>query len=214
MQRPGTTVAPAGPKRCRFGPLEIEYDERVLAPRRWTIAQSDWAVELLADAPPGALLELCAGAGQIGLLAAMRTGRSLVQVEADPVAARFAAGNAGRAGLADRTEIRCARVEAALGPDERFALVLADPPYLRSADTSRWPDDPRMAIDGGADGLGLIRACLDAAASCLPPGGHLLLQVAGPGQAREVAALAAGQFDAEAARITDDERAVQLLRRR
>lgn len=213
MQPSGSAIARSR-SRCRFGPLEIEYDERVLTPRPWTLAQSEWAAELSADAPPGALLELCAGAGQIGLVAAARSGRRLVQVEADPVAAQFAAANAARAGLAAVTEIRCARLETALEADERFPIVLADPPYLRTADTARWPEDPRTAIDGGADGLGLIRACLEVAARCLPPEGALLLQVAGPAQAEEVAALAAGPFRAEAVRVTDDERALQLLRRR
>src|SRR4051812_586441 len=215
MQPSGSTIARAVERqRCRFGPLEIDLDERVLVPRPWTFAQSEWAAELAVDAPAGALLELCAGAGQIGLAAAQLGGRPLVQVEADPVAAGYAAGNAVRAGLAGRTEIRCTRLETAIGPDERFPIVLADPPYLRSADVTRWPADPPTAIDGGPDGLAVVRACLDVAARCLPAGGALLLQVAGPLQADDVADLAGGTFRPEALRVTDAERAVQLLRRR
>lgn len=214
MQPTGSTLAPAGPRRCRFGPLEIEFDERVLTPRPWTLAQSEWAAELAAIAPPGPLLELCAGAGQIGLAAARLSGRTLVQVEADPVAAGYAAANAERAGLATAVEVRCDRLETALAPDEQFPIVLADPPYLRSADTARWPADPLTAIDGGPDGLALIRACLDAAARALPAGGVLLLQVPGPAQAQLVAATAGGRFRAESLRVTDPERAVQLLRHR
>ena len=213
MQPSGSTLAP-GPRRCRFGPVEIDYDERVLAPRPWTLAQSEWAAELAVDAPPGPLLELCAGAGQIGLAAARLSGRALVQVEADPVAAGYAAANAERAGLGRRVELRCARLETALGPNERFPIVLADPPYLCSADTARWPDDPPAAIDGGPDGLALIRPCLAVAGRCLPTGGALLLQVAGPAQAALVAELAQGTFRSQDVRVTDAERAVQLLRRR
>lgn len=218
MQPTGSALAPARSRRCRFGPLEIEYDERVLTPRPWTLAQSEWAAELAADAPAGALLELCAGAGQIGLAAARLSGRALVQVEADPVAAAYAAANAERAGLAANVEIRNARLETAVAAGEQFPIVLADPPYLRSADTGRWPDDPRTAIDGGPDGLALVRACLGAAVRCLPAGGALLLQVAGPAQAALVADLAgtdfAEEFAATDVRVTDAERAVQLLRRR
>jgi len=214
MQPTGSTLAPAGPRRCRFGPLEIEFDERVLNPRPWTLSQSEWAAELAASAPPGPMLELCAGAGQIGLVAARLSGRALIQVEADPIAAQYAAANAERAGLAAAVELRCARLEVALSPDERFPIVLADPPYLRSADTARWPADPPAAIDGGPDGLAMIRACLDVAARALPAGGALLVQVAGPVQAPAVAALAADRFRAESVRVTDAERAVQLLRRR
>jgi release factor glutamine methyltransferase len=214
MQPTGSTVAPVGVRRCRFGPLEIEFDERVLTPRPWTVAQSEWAAELAAGAPEGPLLELCAGAGQIGLLAARSSGRRLVQVEADPVAAGYAADTAERAGLAALVEIRCGRLETALGEDERFPLVLADPPYLRSADTGRWPEDPLTAIDGGPDGLAVTRSCLDVAARCLTARGALLLQVAGPAQADLVAELAGAAFRAEEVRVTDAERAVQLLRRR
>jgi len=214
MQPAGPALARPDVRRCRFGPLEIEYDERVLAPRSWTVGQSEWAAELAADAPAGPLLELCAGAGQIGLAAALGSGRALVQVEADPVAAGYAVANARSAGLGERVEVRCARLETAVREDERFPIVLADPPYLPSADTAAWPEDPLTAIDGGPDGLALVRACLEAAGRCLPPGGALLLQLAGPAQAEAVAELADPAFRAEAVRVTDAERAVQLLRRR
>lgn len=213
MQPTGTAIAPA-PRSCSFGPLTVEYDERVLTPRPWTLAQSEWAVELDGAVGPGPLLELCAGAGHIGLAAAVRTGRSLVQVEADPVAAAYALANAARAGVSARVEVRPTRLGAALRPGERFALVLADPPYLRSADTGRWPADPVTAIDGGPDGLAVVRECLAVAAGALPPGGAVLLQVAGPVQAEQVAVLAEETFRAEQVRVTDAERAVQLLRRR
>ena len=58
-----------------FGPLTIAYDALVLEPRQWTTIQSEWARELLATAPPGPVLELCTGAGHIGLLAVTGTTR-------------------------------------------------------------------------------------------------------------------------------------------
>jgi release factor glutamine methyltransferase len=210
-----SSLAPLPARRCRFGELAITYDERVLTPRPWTLVQSRWAAELAAHAPPGPLLELCAGAGQIGLAAAVLCGRDLVQVEASPVAAAYARANADEAGLGDRVEVRATRLQDALHPSELFPLVLADPPYVRSAATERWPDDPPTAIDGGADGLSVTRACLRVAAAHLAPGGQLLLQVAGPRQAQEVAALARGTVLLPGeVRAVDDERAVQLLTRR
>ena len=44
-----------------------------------------------------------------------------------------------------------------LDPDERFAVVIADPPWVSTADVERYPEDPVTAIDGGADGLDLVR---------------------------------------------------------
>ena len=57
------------PQSVDFEGLRIEYDEHVLAPRPWTAAQSRWAAELIRVAPPGPVLEVCSGAGHIGLLA-------------------------------------------------------------------------------------------------------------------------------------------------
>jgi len=195
----------------------VDHDPRVLAPRPWTLLQSRWAADLAASTPPGRLLELCAGAGHIGLAAAVLADRDLLQVEADPVAAGYARANAARAGWADRTEIRVDRLQTALAPAERFGLMLADPPYLPTAAVARWPEDPVTAIDGGPDGLDLVGACLVVAAAHLRPGGRMLLQVAGPSQADEVARrLAAapdGLLAAGERRVVDDQRAVLLVTR-
>lgn len=209
--------APAASRTCPFGPLLVEYDERVLTPRAWTLEQSSWAAELASRAPAGPILELCAGAGHIGLAAAVLADRDLVQVEADPVAVGYAIANAVRAGRADRVDVRMASLTDAVRPDERFPLVIADPPYLPTADVRRWPDDPVTAIDGGTDGLDVIRACLGVAAAHLAPGGHLLLQVAGPGQADRVTALTGSgpgpRLHRLGVRVIDAERAILHLAR-
>ena len=69
-----------------FGMLTISFDDRVLRPREWTAAQSEWAAEIARTAPDGTMLELCAGAGHIGLLAArveVRQGRLETAVRED-----------------------------------------------------------------------------------------------------------------------------------
>lgn len=164
-----------------FGGVAVAYDDDVLAPRLWTLAQSRWAVELLRRLPGGPVLELCSGAGQIGLVVARATGRALVQVDADERACAFARRNAAGAGV--EADVRCGRLGAALAPGERFPLVLADPPYVPSHQTSGHPGDPSHAIDGGDDGLDLARVCLRVAGAHLTTGGRLILQLRGPGQA-------------------------------
>jgi release factor glutamine methyltransferase len=206
-----------GSRSCRFGPLLVDYDERVLTPRPWTLRQSEWAAELAATAEPGPMLELCAGAGHIGLAAAVLSGRGLVQVEADPVAAGYARANAARAGRSEQVEVRNLRLEESLRPDERFAVIIADPPYLRSVEIDRWPEDPPMAIDGGIDGLALVRACLLLAARHLSDAGQLLLQIAGPGQDHDItgllAATPAWTLCRRELRVIDDDRAILLISR-
>lgn len=160
-----------------FGGLTIRFDVRVLRPRPWTIAQSRWAAVLLDRLPHGPVLELCAGAGQIGLAAIAPGGRRLVAVDADPVAAVFAELNAERAGLSHRVEVRAAAMTEALQPDEEFALVIADPPWVPEDQTGRYPADPLLAIDGGPDGLAVARTCLSVIGSHLAPEGSALLQL-------------------------------------
>lgn len=175
-------------RTAEFGPLHIAYDDRVLEPRPWTFAQSRWAVDLLREAPPGPILELCSGAGQIGLAAALLSGRDVVLVDASEAACQISMGNAAEAGLGGRVEVRHSPVDAALREDERFALVLADPPYIPSADTGTFPQDPLTAIDGGGDGLDLARLCLSVAAAHLDEGGAALLQLRDLAQADQLTA--------------------------
>jgi methylase of polypeptide subunit release factors len=160
-----------------FGTLTIAYDDRVLRPREWTAAQSDWAADLMTTAPGGTVLELCAGAGHIGLLAVATSGRRLVCVDANPVACDYARANAVAAGVADRVEVREGRLETALAPDERFPVIIADPPWVPREETGQFPEDPLTAIDGGPDGLDVARACLSVIAGHLAPGGSAVLQL-------------------------------------
>jgi methylase of polypeptide subunit release factors len=163
--------------RIAFGPLSIAFDDRVLRPREWTAAQSEWAADLMVTAPGGPVLELCAGAGHIGLLAVAISGRRLVCVDANPVACDYARANALAAGLADRVEVREGRLETALEADELFPVVIADPPWVPREQTTQFPEDPLTAIDGGPDGLDVARACLSVIAEHLAPGGSAVLQL-------------------------------------
>ena len=149
-------------ERMAFGGLTIAYDDRVLRPREWTTAQSDWAAELMVTAPGGPVLELCSGAGH---------------VDANPVACDYARANALDAGLAELVDVRESRLERALAPDERFPVVIADPPWVPREQTSRFPEDPLTAIDGGDDGLDVARACLAVIDRHLAADGSAILQV-------------------------------------
>lgn len=169
-----------------FGPLVIEFDARVLRPRPWTTAQSYWAAELLRQAPAGRVLELCAGAGQIGLLAVAEGDRELVLVDLDPTACAYARSNARRAGLADRVVVREAALHEAVEPGERFAVVIADPPWVPSEAVGRFPEDPLRAIDGGPDGLATAWTCLEVAAVHLVRDGSMVVQLGSEAQVTAV----------------------------
>jgi len=194
-----------------MGTCTIAFDERVLTPRPWTLMQSVWAAELSPDLPDGPILELCAGAGQIGLVAAVATGRPLVQVDIDPAACEFARMNAAHAGIAERVVVRCEPLEGVTTSNERYPLILADPPYLPSEQVRQWPNDPTRAIDGGPDGLELIRGCLAVKQSALAAGGIGLLQIAGSGQVDQLIAELPDDLAVREVRQFDSVRAVALI---
>ncbi|QIG42082.1 methyltransferase [Nocardioides anomalus] len=182
------TTLESAPLTVDFGGLRIEYDERVLTPRPWTAAQSRWAADLIRLAPPGTVLELCSGAGQIGLLATTLAPRTLVCVDASPVACSYLRRNAAHA--RQRVDVREGLMDEVLQPDEEFAVIIADPPWVRREGVAEFPEDPVTAIDGGDDGLDLVRSCLDVVADHLVVAGSALLQV-GPDQADDVRRLVA-----------------------
>ncbi|MGJ9413759.1 methyltransferase [Aeromicrobium sp. CF4.19] len=158
-----------------FGPLRVVHDASVLTPRPWTLAQSEWARRLLDELPSGSVLELCAGVGHIGLAAVHGTGRALVLVDRDEHACELARVNAE--GADHPVEVRHGTAATVMADDERFALVIADPPWVPSAGTGQFREDPVWAIDGGPDGLDIARECVDVIGRHLLPDGHALLQL-------------------------------------
>lgn len=185
-------TAHGAPETVDFDGLTIGFDSRVLRPRSWTAAQSRWAAELLDRLPAGPVLELCSGAGHIGLAAIRRTDRHLVCVDVEPAAAAWGRANAERAGLADRVEVRLGPMDDVLHAAERFSLVVADPPWVTHREIERFPEDPPLAIDGGPDGLAVARTCLRVIHQHLARDGEALLQLGSADQATLLLASEAG----------------------
>lgn len=177
-----------------FDGLRIAFDTRVLRPRPWTAEQSRWAAQLLPDLPPGPVLELCSGAGHIGLAAVAASDRPMVCVDADPVAIDFARDNARAAGLAHRVEYRLGPMDDVLRPGETFGLILADPPWVTSDDIGRYPEDPPFAIDGGPDGLDVARRCWAVIEEHLHDEGQALLQLGSVDQVAALVSMGAGSL--------------------
>jgi release factor glutamine methyltransferase len=108
--------------------------------------------------------------------------------------ATFAAReNAVRLGVGGQVAVARTDVLAAIR-DASVDLVVSNPPYLSRAILSTLPrevreHDPRLAIDGGIDGLEIIRRLIAEAPRVLRPGGALAMETAGGAQARAVCAL-------------------------
>ena len=206
------TSTAARPRTARIGTLDIAYDDRVLRPRPWTAAHAAWAAEILRDAPAGPVLELFCGAGHIGLLSVLGSDRRLVAVDLDPVACDYARANAVAAGLGELVEVRNADLAGALDADERFPVVVADPPWVPTGQTGDFPEDPLTAIDGGPDGLALARTALQVARRHLVPDGVMLLQLGSPEQAAEVGSSTGAGLAVEEVRQPDPTGVVVCVR--
>ncbi len=155
----------------------------------------------------GALLELCTGTGAVAIALARELPETrLIATDVSRRALRVARGNAEKHGVAER--IRFLRgdlwraVEGTV-PAGTLDAVVANPPYIPSGDIPalmpeiQW--EPRVALDGGPDGLALHRQIIGGAPRFLRAGGLLLLEI-GADQGPGVTALfeASGAFEAPA----------------
>ena len=172
-------------------PLDISRD--VLVPRSDTEVLASLAIDLLQKAGEGArLLDLCAGSGCVGLAAAVHAPQSrVVLADWSEGALRICRQNVRRNGLNARvTCVRADAREAAPSALWDFDVIACNPPYIPSGDIGGLDADvkdyePRMALDGGPDGLDFYRAIAGKWQSALRLGGTLLFEV-GMGQAPAV----------------------------
>lgn len=174
-----------------FRSLELVVDARVLVPRPDTETVIDVALERLTGAEAPRVLDVGTGSGAIALaLKAARPDAQVVAVERDAGAAEVARGNAARLGL--EVEVRTGDLLAPVAGDAPFQLIASNPPYIPTGELPRLPEEvrrePRLALDGGADGLEVIRRLVAEAPGRLAAGGALVLEV-GAGQAPAVADL-------------------------
>jgi release factor glutamine methyltransferase len=160
----------------------------VYVPRHQTEGLARRAAALLP--PGGRAVDLCTGAGAVAVhLQAAVPRASVVGVDIDVRAARCARRNGVSVVVGDLDE--------PLRPRPRVGLVTAVAPYVPTAAIALLPADvqryePLRALDGGPDGLDLVRRVVAAAARLLRPGGWLVTEVGGDQDEALLPALAAG----------------------
>ena len=179
-------------RRRAFRTLELEVTPDVLIPRPETETLVDVALEALAVAPAEhgepLALELGTGSGCIALaLAAEDPFVHVTELDVSKAAVELARHNAARLGLVDRLHILHSDLFAALPPEERFDLIVSNPPYIPASEYEALEPnvrdyEPRLALHGGADGLDVYRRLVPEALGRLRAGGTLALEV-GVGQA-------------------------------
>jgi release factor glutamine methyltransferase len=126
------------------------------------------------------VLDLCTGSGAIAVaLARELPAAHVIATEISPDAAVLARKNAERNGVAERVEVRLGDLWAPVA-GERFDLVAANPPYIATGVIGTLSPEvrrePRLALDGGADGLAFYDRICAAARDHLAPGGALVVE--------------------------------------
>jgi release factor glutamine methyltransferase len=156
----------------------FRVDARVLVPRPET---EELALAALAALPEGgSALDLGTGSGCIAVsLALGRPGARVAAVDLSPEALALAREN----GAALRAEVEWLEGDlyAALPAGRRFDVVVANPPYVPSGELAGLSREvrrePRLALDGGPDGLAVLRRVVAGAPAHLAPGGALLVEI-------------------------------------
>jgi release factor glutamine methyltransferase len=186
----GEPIAYLTGRREFFG-LELEITPDVLIPRPETELLVELALGWLDRNAPQRALDLGCGSGAVGLaIAHERPGTEVLGTDVSAAAVALARRNAERLALANATFIESdwlARV-----PRERFAVIVANPPYVAEDDPHLEQGDlryePPLALSPGGDGLDAVRAIVAAAPAYLAPDGALAIEH-GHDQAHAVRAL-------------------------
>ena len=180
-----------------LGTYAFYVDERVLVPRSF-IAElvperfSPWVID--PDAVEN-ILELCTGSGCLAIMMADAFQNSVVDaVDISPDALAVAERNIREYKLEGRVNPIASDLYQNV-PFKKYDLIVTNPPYVNSDSMSKLPQEylrePHIALDGGADGMDLVRKIIDGAADYLTPEGILMVEI---GNEREYAEAAFGHL--------------------
>lgn len=184
-----------------FHALDLKVVPGVLVPRPDTETLVEAALELIPpDADPVYVADVGAGTGAIGLaIAKARPGARIFAIDRSKVALECTRANRDALGLADRVAVLEGDLLAPIPANRPIDWVVSNPPYIPRADidglmpeVAKW--EPREALDGGPDGLDVLRRLIPDAAKRVRRG--VLVEI-GFGQAARVVELfrAAGLTD-------------------
>jgi ribosomal protein L3 glutamine methyltransferase len=171
--------------------LPFYVDERTIVPRSFIgelldshfSSQGDDDDSSLIDDPLGieSVLDLCTGSGCLAILAARAFPNAAIDaVDMSGDALDVAARNVADYALADRVTLHRGDLFQPLG-DKRYDLIISNPPYVDAHGMAELPREcraePKLAFDGGADGLDIIRRILQETGRHLTPEGGLLCEI-------------------------------------
>lgn len=168
-----------------FRHLVVRVRPGVLIPRPETEVLVDEAIRALKGVMSPVVVDVCTGSGCVALSIAQEVPSARVwATDISPLAYEVAHENAERLGLAERVWVGEGDLFSCV-PEElrgRVDVVVANPPYVPSADLAHLPEEvagfePRLSLDGGPDGLAVARRIWNEAREWLRPGGAIALEL-------------------------------------
>jgi len=175
-----------------FWSLPFLVTPDVLIPRPETefLLETVLAVTRSGQWKSGPVLDLCCGSGVIGIVLALELKSSVIAVDLSVAALRVAQENARRHEVTDCLMLLQADLLSAFVPRPLFSLIVSNPPYVSKQELQDGlqPEvmefEPRLALDGGEQGLDIICQIKSSLPQLLKPGGDFFMEIgAGQGQA-------------------------------
>lgn len=168
-----------------LGELRFFVDERVIIPRSYFLELLPEQIPhwLPVGKPVKRVVDVCTGSGCLAVLLALQFPEARVDaVELSPEALNVAKFNVAEHGLLKRIKLHRSDVFD-LVPKVKYDLILSNPPYVPTRELRGLPaefkNEPLMALDGGSDGLDIIRKILRQSRDRLQPHGIVALEVGG-----------------------------------
>ena len=174
-----------------FYGLEFTVTPAVLIPRPETEMLVERSIELLRDREMPRFCEVGVGTGCISIAVLVNTpGATSIGLEISGPAIEIARQNAEHHGVGPRIELLLSDLFAGLSKDEKFDLIVSNPPYVPESDINGLQPEvrdhePFIALTGGDDGLTVVRRLVADSPSFLKPGGMLMFEF-GFSQAKDV----------------------------
>lgn len=165
-----------------FFKLDFEVTPDVLIPRPETEFIVEAALEILRPAPAPAFADIGTGSGciAISLLHELPQSRA-VAADLSPAALLVASRNAQRHQVSDRLQLVESDLFSKIDSGAPFDAIVSNPPYIPANELAGLQrevrHEPQRALDGGADGLAVIRRLLADAPNFLRPGGYLVFEI-------------------------------------
>lgn len=204
--------------RKEFFSLRLAVGPAVLIPRPDTETLVVEALERLKGRDAPRVVDVGTGSGCLALaIAKGHESARVIAIDLSAEALALARENAKSLGLADRVQFLQGDLLAPVAEAGQFDAIIANPPYIPSAEiASLGPEvrdyEPRLALDGGPDGLRVVDRLIEQAEGLLAPGGDLILEIGSAQEAPVRDLIAAKRTLVLAATIRDASNRPRVIR--